>query len=129
MLVIRNDQFGALLEQQDRACARQLAALARRDNPAVCTGLDDEQLAQELLAAIGKARRHGFREGADVAEYFAAARRFSARFDETPSVLRVLNDRGVPPCQRIYDILQLPQELVRQELACLPAAAGAERRQ
>jgi hypothetical protein len=122
--MIRDAQWAALIRSQDHAYAHLLAERLRRDNPGICADLEDRQLTLELCTCVAKARAHGLREGLDVMAYFAASRRFSARFDESPSVLGLLSDIRLPPWQRLQNILQLPLDTVLEELRTLPVVNG-----
>ncbi|MFJ2324910.1 hypothetical protein [Pseudomonas sp. NPDC087690] len=117
MLIIRDAQMAALLRGQDSAYTRSLAERLRRDDPGLCSQINDEQLARVLSVVVEKARCYGFSQSIDVLEFFSATRRFSAHFDEAPCVFELLGDLTMAPSLRIYNVLQLPIDKVQQELS------------
>jgi len=92
VLNLRTEQFIALQDHIDRQFAPELRALFRRTKPNAMTGRTDEQLDQDMLGALKRARAYGIEQKADLVSFVTLLVSVSPRFDEHPAVAAVLAD-------------------------------------
>jgi len=94
----------ALDTQAELAFAEEVAEFLQTMHSEFVRDLSPEELKRRILFGLAKAKRYGFKRQSSLAGFVAIMFRISPRFDEHPSIQKVLIDSTVPPDLRISEL-------------------------
>ncbi len=93
MLIIRNEQLGALEQAQHDAFEAALAAHLQTEHPALCEGKPDAEIRALVRASVIESRAMGFLVEDEIRRFTVCAARHGARFVAgEPWAIAVVND-------------------------------------
>lgn len=101
MLVIREEQIDALLLGDEERLIGTIIIRITREDPELAEKNDDETLRKKVRSGIERARGHGFESARDISDFVSLMFEVAPNFDEQPEIKRVLDDKGVPPGERL----------------------------
>ena len=101
MLVIRQEQFDALIKGTDEEWVEFLVGHVKEEFPEKTAERDDETLREMVKGGIRRAESHGFKIAEDQSAFVSIMFEIAPNFDEQPQIKAVLNDDQFAPEDRI----------------------------
>ena len=107
MLVIRQEQFEAIIKGTEEDFVNYLIGYVQSNHSEAIKGRDDKTLREMIRGGIKRAESHQITKVADTQKFVGKMFEVAPNFDEQPEIKAVLDDQTIAPDKRI-EKLQSP---------------------
>ncbi len=101
MLVIRQQQIDALIKGSDDEFVEFLVAHVKEEHPDLKSEYDDETLRVMVEGGIERAESHELTTAEDITAFVSIMFEIAPNFDEQSQIKAVLDDKKIPPEERL----------------------------